>query len=203
MKIKICGITNYNDAKLCIDLGADAIGYIFYEKSKRYIEPKTVKEINNGLPAFVIKIGVFVNANVKEINKISKEAKLNVVQLHGDENQSIISQVDLPVIKAFRIDNDFNFDLLNKYENCSYLLDSFHVKEFGGTGLKFNWNKIPREIKNKIILAGGISIDNLENIFNKISPYAIDVSSSLENKPGEKSHDKLNKFFKKYNELRK
>jgi phosphoribosylanthranilate isomerase len=198
MKIKVCGITNIEDAQLCCNLGADAIGFIFYEKSKRYIAPEKVKKIIKQLPPFVIKVGVFVNEKPEVINRITKDTKLNLVQLHGEETAGDIYIIDLPVIKAFRINDNFDFSLLSNYKNCSFLLDAFDINEYGGTGKKFLWNNIPNEIKNKIILAGGIKKEDLRLIFRDIKPYAIDVSSSLELKPGEKDKEKVKLFFDEY-----
>lgn len=202
MKVKICGITNIEDAKLVSELGADAIGFIFYRKSKRYIEPKNAKKIIKQLPAFLIKIGVFVNENADVINKIAKEIKLNLIQLHGEESPEMIADIDLPVIKAFRVNDNFDYVVLSEYKNCSYLLDAFDEKEYGGTGHKFNWEKIPNEFKHKIILAGGVSINNIEQIYQEINPAAIDASSSIEIEPGKKDEIKLKNLLNKINELR-
>lgn len=202
MKIKICGITNIEDAQLCSTLGADALGFIFYKKSKRYISPKEAKKIISQLPPFVLKVGVFVNEKPFRINEISKEVKLHLVQLHGEETQKDIDIIDLPVVKAFRINEKFNFQKLEEFKNCSYLFDSFDESEYGGTGKKFVWKNIPDEIKTKIILAGGITSDDLKIVLTEINPYAIDVSSSIESKPGKKDHKKLKLLFEKINELR-
>ena len=201
MKVKVCGITNIEDAKLSCNLGADAIGLIFYEKSKRYIEPNKAKEILKHLPAFVMRVGVFVNETPEKINKISKEIKLNLIQLHGEESPEVIVKIDLPVVKAFRVKENFDYSLLKKYKNCSFLLDAYNDKEYGGTGKIFNWNKIPAGLKNKIILSGGVSVNNIEKIIKEISPAAIDVSSSLEIEPGKKDKNKLKQFFKEYKSL--
>lgn len=202
MKIKICGITNYDDASLCANLGADAIGFIFYDKSKRYVPPEKVKKIIEATPPFLLKIGVFVNEKTEIINRIAKDIKLNMIQLHGDELPEDVEKISLPVIKAFRVSDNFDFTILDKYESCNYLLDTFSKTDFGGTGDKFNWNKIPYQLKSKIILAGGISIKNIKQVSEEISPYAVDISSSVEVKPGIKDHKKLKKLFEKINELR-
>lgn len=202
MKVKICGITNIEDAMLCYNLRADAIGFIFYKKSKRYIAPETAKEIIEKLPAFVLKVGVFVNESSEKINSISKEIKLNMVQLHGDESPEEVSNIDLPVIKAFRINSSFDYSTFSKYKNCSFLLDSFDKNDYGGTGKKFEWDKIPNELKNKIILAGGVSINNIKYIYENIKPSAIDISSSLEFEPGKKDKLKVEEFFKKFNSFK-
>lgn len=203
MKAKICGITNISDAKICAEIGADAIGFIFYKKSKRYVAPKVVKEIIKKLPPFILKVGVFVNEDINIVNSIAKEVGLNIIQLHGDETPEYLKDVNYPVIKAFRVNDEFDFSQLENYENCSFLFDSFDKDEYGGTGLKFNWDEIPSNIRNKIILAGGISEENIENIYRDIKPYAIDISSSVEVSPGKKDHKKIKRLFKKINEVRK
>ena len=202
MKVKICGITNLDDAKLSYELGADAIGFIFYEKSKRYIAPEKAKEIIRQIPAFVLKVGVFVNESTDKINNIAKGIKLNLNQLHGNESPEMIADIDLPVIKAFRVSEDFDYSIIKQYYNCSFLLDTYNKNEFGGTGQQFNWKNIPSEIKSEIILAGGISENNIEQICKDVNPYAIDVSSSIEKEPGKKDHKKLKKLFKKIYEIR-
>lgn len=202
MRIKVCGITNLEDALLCCELGADALGFIFYENSKRNLDFEKAFSIIAELPAFVSKVGVFVNEKPLVINHIAQSIGLTHVQLHGNENQLLINKVNHPVIKALRVNDSFDFSSLNFYSGCSILLDTFSDKEIGGTGLTFNWNSIPIGIRNKIILAGGISSDNFEDIFTNIKPQAVDISSSLENESGVKDRDKLIQFFALVNKLR-
>lgn len=202
MKVKICGITNIEDALLAEQLGADAIGFIFYKASKRYISPEVAELISNNLSAFTLKVGVFVNETEDEINRIAKAAKLNLIQLHGDEMPELAPRLLLPSIKSFRIKEDFDFSLLEKYPSANFLLDTFSQNEFGGTGKTFDWNIIPLPIRSRIIIAGGVSEKNVEEIFTKINPYAVDVSSSLEISPGKKDHDKMKSFFQIINQLR-
>ena len=203
MKIKICGITNSDDALFCESIGADALGFIFFRKSKRYIKPELAKNIITRLSPFTMKVGVFVNESVDFINKTASELNLNAVQLHGEESPDIIEKINLPVIKSFRINNEFDFSILEKYSNNSFLFDTYSDSGYGGTGEVFNWKLIPEEIKSKIILAGGISIDNIADIFTNIKPAAVDLSSSLESEPGKKDKDKVKEFFKKINYLRR
>jgi phosphoribosylanthranilate isomerase len=202
MKVKICGITNLDDALICEKEGADAIGFIFYRQSKRYILPKDAAEITGKLSPFTAKVGVFVNEEVSVITEIVEKTNINIVQLHGDENEDYCLQINLPVIKSFRIREGFDFDKITKYKNVNYLLDSFAENNYGGTGSSFNWELIPMNLKNKIILSGGISEKNIEYIFKNISPSAIDLSSSLESKPGKKDERKIKSFFSKINSLR-
>lgn len=201
MKVKICGITNIDDAKVCVDCGVDALGFIFYKKSKRNIEPDKAKMIIDSFPFFVFKVGVFVNEKVDRVNQIANELKLNAVQLHGDEDLNYCRKINYPVIKAIRVDDNLN-ENLQKYSDYTILLDSKDQKEYGGTGQQFNWDLIPESSRNKIILAGGVSEENIEEIYNSIKPQAVDLSSSLEKEPGTKDHEKVKSFFRKINKLR-
>jgi len=203
MRIKICGITNIEDALLAESFGVDAVGFIFYNKSNRYVTPEQAENIIRTLSPLTSKIGVFVDENSENINNISRQTGINVVQLHGDENPDIIKNISLPVIKAFRVDDNFDYNKLNQYQEYSLLLDAYTENDYGGTGNKFNWDKIPVQIKNKIILAGGISSDNIEFIYKNINPAAVDLSSSLEVKPGKKDKKKMEKFFNKANAIRR
>jgi phosphoribosylanthranilate isomerase len=202
MKVKICGITNTEDALIAEEFGADALGFVFYKQSKRFIDFESAKKIIDELSPFITKVGVFVNASADEINMVSKNIKLNLIQLHGDETPDFATRLNLPVIKSFRVNNTFNYDLLYEFKYQYILLDSFSESEKGGTGKKFSWENIPHELRGKIILAGGISTDNLEIICSEIKPYAIDVSSSLESSPGKKDMIKMKDFFFKLNSLR-
>jgi phosphoribosylanthranilate isomerase len=202
LKVKICGITNFEDAELCAQLGADALGFIFYKKSKRYVNPDTARDIINSLPPFVIKVGVFVNEEPRIVNKIAEKVKLNIIQLHGDETPEYLHQIEYPVIKAFRVNEEFDFERIKEYKDCSFLLDAFHTNEYGGAGIKFNWNLIPDSIKDQIILAGGISKDNIESVNKLVNPYAVDLSSSLEAEPGIKDPKKIHELFMKINSIK-
>jgi len=202
MKVKICGITRIEDALLAEQLGADAIGYIFYKPSKRYVSPESAKVISQKLSAFMLKVGVFVNESMEEINRIAGITQLNLIQLHGDEKPDMISKLALPSIKSFRMDEGFDFSVLDNYKCTNFLFDTFSKNEFGGTGKSFDWSVIPHSIRERIILAGGVSEKNIEEIYTKIKPYAVDVSSSLEESPGKKNHNKMKSFFQIINQLR-
>lgn len=191
MKIKICGITKREDAILCSQQGVDAIGFIFYPKSKRYISPEAAKEIANSLPSFLMKIGVFVNEEISEVNRIAQLVGLNAVQLHGDESPKYIEQMTHPVIKCFGVDESFDFAKIDNYKNCDILLDVKDSEQFGGTGNSFNWNLIPEYLRNKVIIAGGVSSNNIKDIYSTINPGAVDLSSSVEISPGIKDKNKI------------
>lgn len=197
MKVKICGITNYEDASAAIDNGADALGFIFYDKSKRYIDYNSATEIINKLPFFVMKVGVFVNEYYTKVNVLANQLKINAVQIHGDESPFYCDKITHPSIKAFRVHDKFDFNLLENYHECTFLLDTKTDEAYGGTGKSFDWEIIPHSLRNRIILAGGISINNIEEIKDNINPQAIDVSSSIEKYPGKKDHNKMIELLKK------
>jgi phosphoribosylanthranilate isomerase len=202
VRIKICGITQLADALLCEKEGANALGFIFYPGSKRYIDPAQAKKIISELGPFIDKVGVFVNESVEKIEKIIEECGLTMVQLHGEETPGQIKNIDVPVIKGFRVDSNFNYKILDEYRECFFMLDAFSDTEYGGSGKSFNWHDIPVNMRSKIILAGGISVDNLEKIFTDIKPAAIDLSSSIEISPGIKDPEKVRKFCKKFRDLK-
>jgi phosphoribosylanthranilate isomerase len=203
LKVKICGITNIDDALLCESMGADYLGFIFYPKSKRYLTTKTASSIIKELYTSTQKVGVFVNESSDVINKTAALLQLDFVQLHGDESPDFISSIKVPVIKAFRVNDDFDFGIIDQYGKMIIpLLDTFTKDSFGGTGKTFNWNIIPEKLTNNIFLSGGISSSNLAYIYENIQPFAVDVSSSLESSPGKKDTKKINEFFSIINLLR-
>jgi phosphoribosylanthranilate isomerase len=195
VKIKVCGITNIEDALFCEVCGADALGYVFYPESKRYIDPEKAAEISRVLSPLTMKVGVFVNATAEEIYKTFETAKLNLAQLHGDEPADFVNNLKVPAIKVFHVDEKFNYDRMEVYNSGYFLLDT-RSAEYGGTGSSFNWSKIPVELRDHAIIAGGVSASNVEKIFHEVHPYGVDVSSSLESSPGKKDKKKVEIFFK-------
>lgn len=202
MKIKICGITNIDDAKLCETNGADALGFIFSKESPRNILPNDAKKIIESLNPFTLKVGVFVNESYEKIVRIVKYCGLNMVQLHGNETPELADMLNIPVIKAFRVNESFDFNELERYRNCYLLLDTFSKNEFGGTGKTFNWELIPESVKDKVILAGGVSVDNVDKIYTEVNPFAIDISTSVEAKAGIKDKNKIEDFFNRSKNLK-
>ncbi|MBU0650964.1 phosphoribosylanthranilate isomerase [bacterium] len=194
-KIKICGITNLEDALCVRDAGADYIGYIFYKNSPRYTDPELAGEINKKLDC-IIKVGVFVNEDPAEINKIKKQAGLDFIQLHGDEKLDICCGFALSnLIKVLRVkDNIKDFDKFLQSGLQYILLDTYNKETYGGTGESFNWDlacEITKKFKGKIFLSGGINIFNVKEAVKIVKPYAVDVSSGVEIEPGKKDHDKV------------
>ncbi|MDP7579886.1 MAG: phosphoribosylanthranilate isomerase [Nitrospinota bacterium] len=196
IKVKICGITNKEDALYAAGCGANALGFIFYEKSPRYIEPDDAKTIIAALPPFVTTVGVFVNKDFNDIRDITLLTGVTVVQLHGDESPSYCNLVEGKLIKAIRVKNYSSIEGLKKYDVDVFLLDSFDKNSFGGSGLTFDW-KLAEKAKQygKIILAGGLTPDNVEEAVKKVAPYGVDVNSGVEKKPGIKNKNKVKEFI--------
>lgn len=203
MRVKICGITNLDDALLCIEEGADALGFIFTPLSPRFINYDKADSIIGRLSPFVLKIGVFVNEKYSTVNKIASQIGLNAVQLHGEETPDYVKKISLPVIKSFRVHPKFSFSSIKQFTDCVYLLDTFSEKSLGGTGETFKWSRIPKKLRKDIILGGGVSSANIRKIHEEINPGAVDISSSLESSPGIKDAHKVKLFFNEINKIRK
>lgn len=201
LRVKICGITNLQDAQLCDNLGFSAIGFVFYDKSKRYISPDEARNISSQLSPFLLKAGVFVNESLENIIQISSFVGLNCVQLHGDETHEFCSKLPLPVIKAFRINENFNFSNLSKFKNCRFLFDAYEENNYGGSGKKFNWELIPEEFRNDCVLAGGLNKELIKQAFRDYNFANFDLSSSVEKYPGKKDERKLRELKEVLNKL--
>jgi len=196
VKVKVCGITNPEDAQLACGLGADALGFIFYKKSPRFVSFGTAKSIIDSLPPFVNTVGVFVNALLSEINQVLKTVPLKLIQLHGDESPDYCRQIPLPALKVFRVKNGFDLSIIKKYKTSGFLLDTYHDQSYGGTGETFNWN-IATEAKKygPIVVSGGLNAKNVREAVQFVHPYAVDVCSGVEAEPGKKDSEKLKMFF--------
>ncbi len=196
-RIKICGITNLEDALCAVTAGADAIGFVFYEKSPRYVHPEKVGQIVSELPPFVTTVGLFVNADPEIIKQTMRTAKLNVVQLHGDEAPEDCSLSPYPVIKAVRVKDADSLVGIDNYNVSALLLDAWNDQQYGGTGESFDW-QLAKKLTGRlpIILAGGLTPDNVAQAIQVVNPYAVDVSSGVEKFPGRKNHNKIREFIK-------
>ncbi len=197
VRVKICGITNLEDALLAARLGADAVGFIFYEASPRGIDITAAANITKSLPPYLTRVGVFVNAKSSVIEKAFRECKLDVAQLHGDETPEIVSGLGRNVIKSLRLKKEDDIEIIPEYEDCAILLDTFDKEKFGGTGRSFNWDwaKEARRFKRPIILSGGLDSSNVGAAIDAAMPDAVDVSSGVESRPGKKDPRKLARFI--------
>ena len=203
VKVKICGITNYEDAAAAMDMGADLLGFNFYPKSPRFIAPEKAAEIINKLPGFIDITGVFANASLERIQETISQCQLDWVQLHGDESprfcQSFLS-LNVRTMKALRVKDQKDIQQAEDYFTDAILLDAFDPAKYGGTGLTFDWN-IVGHINKRVFLAGGINPDNAVSAI-ELGVYGIDVCSGVEAKPGKKDHKKMKKLFDNIRHLR-
>jgi phosphoribosylanthranilate isomerase len=196
-KIKICGITNLADAQLAVELGADALGFIFYPKSPRYITVREAANICNALPPFVARVGVFVDELEYEIEKALQECLLTTLQFHGDEPPGFCQKFPAKSIKAIRMRDETALVVAAEYDVDGLLLDTYTDSERGGTGKTFDWTLAikAKEIGPPVILSGGLTTANVQEAIRTVRPYAVDVSSGVEREPGKKDPEKLRRFF--------
>jgi phosphoribosylanthranilate isomerase len=197
IQVKICGITNKEDARCAAKLGAAALGFIFYPPSPRNIKPADARKIVSVLPDESVKVGVFVNESVTEVKRIVEYCGLDMIQLHGDESPAYCREFPASqVIKAVQLKNDDDFNQASGYDVAAILVDSRHAGLYGGTGKKANWELACR-IKNKkpLILSGGLNEGNIAEAIKAVTPNALDINSGVELKPGKKDHAKMARIF--------
>ena len=197
--IKICGITNLEDAVAAIAMGVDALGFNFYKPSPRYITPQSAREIIEQLPESVLKVGVFVNEESPDVvRNIANESGVTALQLHGDESPEYCSQLaDKYIIKCLAVSNDFDKQITERYQVDAIMLDTKHNTLRGGTGRAFDWSIAQQVGKTvpKLYLAGGLSPENVADAIETVRPFAVDACSSLEVKPGKKDHERMRAFI--------
>lgn len=195
VKVKICGITCLEDALAAVDAGADALGFVMYPPSSRHISPDQAAAIIRRLPPFVQTVGLFVDEELSTINATADQCGLDVIQLHGDESPTYCESVRRRVIKAFRVKDVSVLDSLKQYRVSGHLLDAWSHAAPGGTGQTFNWDIAATSAGLRpIILAGGLTPDNVAEAVTRVRPYAVDVSSGVECSPGRKDVEKLRQF---------
>ena len=203
IKVKVCGTTSIKDALFAVNRGADAVGFIFYKKSPRYISQREVKDIVAQLPPFVETVGVFVNETSDKVNRIAEQCRLTAVQLHGDESPAFCRRIKRRVIKALRVKGADSFKGMSDYDVSGFLLDSFAEESKGGTGKVFDWNLALRAKKQgPVILAGGLNPYNVYTAIHRIKPYGVDVCSGVESSPGVKDLIKIDEFIKSVRKFR-
>jgi phosphoribosylanthranilate isomerase len=195
--VKICGITNAADALAAAASGADALGLMFYPGSPRHVPLKAAAEIARQLPPFIIKVGVFVNAPEDDVLRAIGDCGLNVVQFHGDETPEYCAQFPVMTIKAFRIRDAGSLKSLPDYQTDAWLLDAHVPDKLGGTGAIFNWDLAleAQKLGRPVFLAGGLTPENVADAVRRVRPYAVDVSSGVEESPGKKDHAKVAAFI--------
>lgn len=196
-RVKICGITSLEDAVQAVEAGADALGFVFYEPSPRYVSPETVSLIVSNLPPFITTVGLFVNAETELVNKISAETKIDLLQFHGDESEQYCASFNLPYIKAVRVQEPGDIvDACTEFVSArGILLDAYKEGVPGGTGEVFDWGMIPKTCDKPLILAGGLTPVNVSKAIKSLKTYAVDVSGGVELKKGVKDHLKVSRFL--------
>ena len=207
IRIKICGITRTEDIRCAVQAGADALGFVFYPKSPRYVAPELARDLLAAMPPFVVSVGLFVNASVEFVQETLLNAPVQLLQFHGDETaqecHAIASVVNRPFLRAFRIKPDTSGqDLLEceaYYRQVSpyfqgLLLDTY-VDSFGGSGKVFDWSLIPKELAPRVVLSGGLSVANVTDAVHQVHPFALDVSSGVEAAKGIKDAQKIAAFM--------
>lgn len=198
--VKICGITNLDDALAAADAGADALGFNFYSRSPRYVKPEVARTIVDRLLADypnVLAVGVFVNESLDAIEKIAASAGVSALQLHGSETAEYCSALQgRYLIKVFSASDGFAPEKVLEYDVQAVMLDAFDKDAFGGTGKLGNWSvaRETRELFPQLFLAGGLSAENVADAIKQVEPYAVDACSRLESAPGQKDHDKVRAF---------
>ncbi|HZV98286.1 MAG TPA: phosphoribosylanthranilate isomerase [Methylophilaceae bacterium] len=197
-RIKICGITRVEDALAAVEHGCDAIGLVFYDKSPRYVDIKQAAEIVSRLPVFISAVGLFVNASPNQIQETLAQVQLDLLQFHGDESAAECRSYGLPYMKAIRVKADTNLlQYAADYSDAkALLLDTYTEGVAGGTGQVFDWSLIPADMPLPVVLAGGLTAENVTAAIRQIRPYAVDVSGGVEAQKGIKDADKIAAFMR-------
>jgi phosphoribosylanthranilate isomerase len=194
-KVKICGITNLDDARVAVDAGADMLGLIFYPPSPRYVTPEQAQTIVASVPSSLPVIGVFVNADAETISRIARVSGVQMVQLHGEESPELCHQLSWPVVKTFRFTAQVQPEMMRQYTVAAYLIEGFHADLYGGGGAVADWQRAATlQQYGRIMLAGGLTADNVAAAIRTVRPYAVDVCSGVEATPGKKDGHKVRVF---------
>jgi phosphoribosylanthranilate isomerase len=193
--IKVCGLTQVNEALACVELGVQWLGFNCYQGSKRYLPPEAIAAIVGKLPPAVQTVGVFVNASAKEIEETLQQTGLHIAQLHGDESPGFAHALQVPWFRAFRVADDLAEEEVHSYGQELFLLDAAQAGQYGGTGHAFDW-KVATRLRDhgKLLLAGGLRPDNVEEAVLQVKPFGVDVASGVESTPGRKDPQKVANF---------
>jgi phosphoribosylanthranilate isomerase len=200
--VKVCGITRPEDAELAVELGAAALGFIFYRPSPRYVAPERVAAIVRGLPPYVTTVGVFVKEQPAAMNAIAELARLDRIQLHGDEPYAWVEGLSRPAYRAFRLKEAADVKAVEEAPDRQVLLDTYLPGQYGGTGRAFDWSwarglveRLARQGR-RVILAGGLTPGSVAEALREVRPHALDISSGVEAEPGVKDEQKLRALFR-------
>ena len=198
-RVKICGITSLDDALAAVTAGADALGFVFYRRSPRFIEPQAARDIIAQLPPFIETVGLFVNEELDTINRLADECSLSLIQLHGDEDPDFAAGVHCRHLKALRLAAADDLAACLRFPGATGLLiDACVTGAYGGTGQKANWDLARQAVSlgRPIVLAGGLTPANVGDAIKSVQPYAVDVSSGVEAAPGRKDHTLITAFLR-------
>ncbi len=200
IKVKICGITNAEDARAAVDAGADALGFVLYAKSPRAVAPEVVRRIVADLPPLVLPIGVFVNEEAKRVRDLMDDCGLALAQLHGDETAAYCEALGRPVLKAIRLRSRADFlavaELRGRAQVRGFVVDAYAEEAYGGTGTTADWALAAEAARAApVLLAGGLTPDNVREAVEQVRPYGVDVSSGVERSPGKKDPAKIRAFI--------
>jgi phosphoribosylanthranilate isomerase len=196
VRVKICGLTRPEDVTACVQAGADAVGFVFAPRSKRFVSAERAAPLVRAVPAFVCRVGLFMNATTDEVRRTLERVPLNLLQFHGDEPPAYCEQFDRPYIKAVSMaaDTDWRAVLEAHRRAAGFLLDSHAPGGLGGTGAVFDWDTIPA-LDAPLVLAGGLTCENVAEAVRRVRPWAVDVSSGVEDAPGIKNAAKIRQFI--------
>lgn len=200
-RVKICGITRHEDAIVAAEAGADAIGMVFYPKSPRFVDHTKAALIASAVGPFVTTVGLFVNAVAEEVGRAIRAVDLQLLQFHGDEDDAYCRQFGRPYIKAIRMAPgiDLPATVASFPGACGFLVDAWHKDKYGGTGERFEWQRLPKMVDFPLILAGGLSPENVADAVAQVNPYGVDVSGGVEEAPGVKSSQRIQQFIARAN----
>jgi phosphoribosylanthranilate isomerase len=197
IRVKICGITNLEDALAAAKFGADAVGFVLYPNSPRYLKPAQAKLIIDQLPPFVTSVGVFAHQPVEEIRRMMEECGFDLVQLQGDESPEFCWRLGSRVVKAIRVKDHGSLKQMAEYSVRAFVLDTYRENQLGGTGERFDWDlAVQARSFGQIILAGGLTPENVQDAIRKVQPYGVDVSTGVEKDIGKKDHVKIENFIR-------
>lgn len=196
-RVKICGITNLEDALTAVEAGADALGFVFVPDTPRFVKPDQVAAIVAELPPFVATVGLFASKDAARMRAIVDLCRLDAIQLHADVSPDFCRNLDRRIIKAVRVKDESSLSILSDFDVNAFLLDAYVEGKLGGTGKVFDWSlALQAKDYGRIIVAGGLNPDNVSQAVHYVKPYGVDVSSGVESQPGRKNSDKVRKFIK-------